>query len=307
VNLLVVRPTAMPAVLQLGVLDLVLPLINPEAEIPAEGGAAEGDLGPATLSSRAALLASKLLGAAPAELSIQAEAELLRRLFRMLERGGDFSAVRAGEGGALEMLDLAVRMVTIVLTKTPGALDRLTEAAPRIEELPDDGVTAPLSRAAPAVPFSELGARLLQLALAAEPEHHVGLGAEGTYPSRIRGNLALLFGALAEAQAKDGAPPALRELDLSPTVGAFIGCLRKERGKVQHNAGVCVTKLAQNPRYRQQVRDLNGIESLHQIQLPVVEVQKAGEARRHRIETSVEARRTEAARLQQLRSFRGLD
>ena len=49
-------------------------------------------------------------------------------------------------------------------------------------------------------------------------------------------------------------------------VPVLVEMLRKERGSAQHNLGVSVTKLAQNPRYRDQVRELNGLESLHQIQ-----------------------------------------
>jgi len=140
----------------------------------------------------------------------------------------------------------------------------------------------------------------MQLARAMEPAEHVGPDEQAGTPSRVRGNLALLFAALCEAQAKENSPPAIRELDLSPLVRPFVESLRKERGKVQNNIGVCVTRLAQNPRYRQQVRDLNGIESLHQIQLPVVEAQKAEASRLHRLQTSVEARKTEVVRRRQL-------
>ena len=42
----------------------------------------------------------------------------------------------------------------------------------------------------------------------------------------------------------------------------FVDTLRRQTGPAQNNAGVCVTQLAQNPRYRQQVRDLKGLESL---------------------------------------------
>jgi len=137
--------------------------------------------------------------------------------------------------------------------------------------------------------------------IAIEPPEHVGPDEESSSASRTRGNLALLFAALCEAQSKDCAPPELRDLDLSRLVPAFIGCLRKERGKVRNNIGVCVTRLAQNPRYRQQVRDLNGIESLHQIQLPVVEAQKADASRQHRIETSADYRKVEVQKRKGMR------
>ena len=54
---------------------------------------------------------------------------------------------------------------------------------------------------------------------------------------------------------------------------------------MQQNIGVCLTRLAQNPQYRQRVRDLNGIESLHQIMLPKVEAQKAEASRLHRLKS----------------------
>merc|ERR1712008_366525 len=94
---------------------------------------------------------------------------------------------------------------------------------------------------------------------------------------------------------KESASPALRELNLSPLVRTFVSLLRKERGRAQQNIGVCMTRLAQSSRYRQQVRDLNGIESLHQIQLPHVQAQKAEAERLHRLNASVDAQISEAA------------
>lgn len=91
----------------------------------------------------------------------------------------------------------------------------------------------------------------------------------------LRGNLALLFGHLATEQGRPGQPKALTELDLKGCVGIFIECLRREREKsAQHNAGVCVTKLAASERYRTAVRNLHGFESLHQIQLANQEKKK---------------------------------
>jgi len=55
--------------------------------------------------------------------------------------------------------------------------------------------------------------------------------------------------------------------DMSKCVAVFIDALRKERGQVQNNAGVCVTQLAMVDRYKPLVRSLHGFESLHQIQL----------------------------------------
>merc|ERR1711988_957850 len=91
----------------------------------------------------------------------------------------------------------------------------------------------------------------------------------------LRGNLAILFGHLVTEQAKPGQPKSLVDLELKGCVGIFIECLRREREKsAQHNAGVCVTKLAASERYRAAVRNLNGFESLHQIQLANQEKKK---------------------------------
>merc|ERR1712166_534027 len=106
---------------------------------------------------------------------------------------------------------------------------------------------------------------------------------ESGIPLRIRGNLALMFTRLCKDQQSEGAPRCLVEMDLGLVVPTFVECLRKDRGPAQHNSGVCVTQLARNERYKQQVRDLKGFESLHQIQLPKVEVQKEEAMRQHRI------------------------
>merc|ERR1712080_738787 len=141
----------------------------------------------------------------------------------------------------------------------------------------------------PAVPFGKFVSRLIKFMSALQTEGHLTPDDEGSATSRIRGNLALLFARLVEEQADGDAPPALKEIDFGPTVDVWIDWLRKERGPTQQNIGVCLTRLAQNPQYRQRVRDLNGIESLHQIMLPKVEAQKA-----------------EASRLYRLRSERGM-
>merc|ERR1712183_1079472 len=102
--------------------------------------------------------------------------------------------------------------------------------------------------AQPAIPFGELAAKLVRLALAVQPAAYLGPDEEGGTLSRLRGNLALLFTNLCERQSQEGAPPVLQQLDLSPLVVAFIHTLKKERGAAQHNIGVCVTRLAQSPR-----------------------------------------------------------
>merc|ERR1719428_1385820 len=85
--------------------------------------------------------------------------------------------------------------------------------------------------------------------------------------------MALLFGHISDLQ-KAGAAEAIMNLNLGPTVDILIDYLKKERAGVQHNAGVGLTKLAQNPMYRQRVRDLKGFESLHQIQAKNLDAKK---------------------------------
>merc|ERR550537_1879449 len=86
--------------------------------------------------------------------------------------------------------------------------------------------------------------------------------------------MALLFGYISDAQQKPDAPEALQSFNLGPTVDILIDYLKKERASVSHNAGVGLTKLAQNPMYRQRVRDLKGFETLHQIQAKNLEAKK---------------------------------
>lgn len=312
VNLFLLRPASMQqAREEMGLFELGLKLINPEAAASSAGGSGnEDENGPAIISARASLMTSRLLSAAPAELAAKTEAELLRKVFRRIERCSDLSQVRAGVRNSsdaaamavLETVELSVRMLVIVLTKTPGALDRLVERRPRFEEL-DAGASdvAP----APAIPFSDLTTRLMDLLSALQLPRHLGADEEGGVASRLRANLGLLIGALSEAQCEENVPPALQNLNLSAAVDIFVDSLRKERGAAQQNIGIALTKLAQNPRYKQKVRDLNGIESLHQIQLPKVEREKAEESRKHRLETSEEAKRAELLKLRQQRPARG--
>lgn len=187
-------------------------------------------------------------------------------------------------------------MVALIITKTPGAFDRLTQRANRCEELPDDAPVGKSTCAGPAICFSELAARLIEIAQAAKPSVHVPPDQEGSAISRLRGNLAVLLGTLCDAQALEDATPQLRAVDFTPLVETYVDTLRRERGSVQNNIGVFVTKLASNQRYKKAVRDVGGMEALHQIQLPKVETQKAAEQRKHRIETNTDARIAEIQR-----------
>eukprot|EP00425_Heterocapsa_triquetra_P045235 CAMPEP_0195086172 /NCGR_PEP_ID=MMETSP0448-20130528/26371_1 /TAXON_ID=66468 /ORGANISM="Heterocapsa triquestra, Strain CCMP 448" /LENGTH=1109 /DNA_ID=CAMNT_0040119613 /DNA_START=1 /DNA_END=3330 /DNA_ORIENTATION=+ len=315
VNLLVVRPACAAQALELGALDLTVPLIDAEAAAKAQSpmsAASDEEGSPGVIAARAALLTSRLIGADPASLSRKLEADLLQRLDKIVRHPGCIAAVKKvcsdahGEASAqqiVEQLELAARILTLVLTKTPGALDRLAGAAPRCEELPDDAEEI-IALSGESVLFGPLVVQLIKIIEAAKPRDHVQQDEEGSTLSRLRGNLALFFAQICAAQASDDAPPPIRQLDLEPLVVALVPSLRMERGAVQNNIGVCVTRLAQNPRYRQKVRDLNGIESLHQIQLPKVEAQRAEAAKQHRIATSASAKQAEAKRRLQLK---GLD
>merc|ERR1712137_1255003 len=108
-------------------------------------------------------------------------------------------------------------MLSMILTKTPGSLDRVTGNGPRCEELPDDVADLPTS-AEPAVSFTDLAGRLIKLVLALRPNEHVGPEMEGSSLSRMRGNLSLLFAAIVEASSHDNAAPELQQVDLSPLV-----------------------------------------------------------------------------------------
>ncbi|CAJ1395632.1 unnamed protein product [Effrenium voratum] len=211
------------------------------------------------VSTRACLLSAKLVATSP-DLSAELETGILRHVQQILEKV-TFSTE------SLETVDPPVRLLVTLVTKIPGAVDRF------------------LSSSFPLAKLSELLQALL-------PGTHLAPEDEAGTASRLRGNLSLLFGVLSEQQAAGAVP----DLDLSPQVAIFVEMLRRERGAAQHNLGVCVTKLAQNPRYRDQVRELNGLESLHQIQLPKVNAQKEKERKMHRLETSAEDRRREILR-----------
>mmetsp|Transcript_43703 Transcript_43703/g.100885 ORF Transcript_43703/g.100885 Transcript_43703/m.100885 type:complete len:1011 (+) Transcript_43703:57-3089(+) len=265
VNLLAVRPVAAKEALTCGLLELVVPLISQvgttEAEVP----------------TRALLLVGRLVASDTSSLSPKSEALLLQSLSRIVEYR---LKAKIREGDDLTSLDAGVRILTLVLTKAPGCLARLVREVPRIGDVTE----VPASGDIPQAPsFDTMVDNLMRLACMVQPKDHVSPEDEGGLLSKVRGNLALLFAGLSEAQAKDDAPQALAQVNFTGVIEVFVECLRKERGGTRHNAGVCVTRLAQQPRYRQRVRDLNGIESLHQIQMPQVEKQKSEAMKKHRI------------------------
>lgn len=274
-NFLVIRPTGLKQLQELGLLEIVVPLIEGAGETDA-GRIDSVDDDPATIASRAITLASKLVKGAPDSISLKLESDILRRVDRILEH----ECRRPSSSDALERLDLALRILIALVTKKEGALDRLIAKVARVEELPEGASS--LADLEPAIPFGKVVSRLMKLMSSLKLRDHVPADEEGGTSSRIRGNLALLFARLIEEQASGESPPILRDMNFETTVDVFIDWLRKERGPTQQNIGVSITRLAQHPKYRQRVRDLNGIESLHQIMLPQVEAQKAEASRQHR-------------------------
>mmetsp|Transcript_13849 Transcript_13849/g.30537 ORF Transcript_13849/g.30537 Transcript_13849/m.30537 type:complete len:1088 (-) Transcript_13849:137-3400(-) len=301
-NLVTVRPGCSQELVALGLLDSAITLMDPKAQTTKTAVASGDKLEDVVAQGRTVV--ARLLAKQPDALSVQKEAQLLKLLTSYLV--GSSKAVRAKAMGAateeenrqVETLELAVRTLAVIMTKTTGGLDRLIHRTPKVMEVDE---TTPVGRSQGCIghediSFKEITDRLLEISLAARPHSHVAPDEVGNALSRLRGNLAVLLGALCEGQTGDSVPPALRDLDLAPIVETFVECLRKERGPVQNNIGVFVTKLAQNPTYKNDVRDANGMESLHQIQLPRVEAQKAAAQRMHRIETNSDARRAEIAR-----------
>jgi len=281
--------------------------LDPAQASKAAQGSSDSNDGPEALISRSRTLVARLITRAPDSLSLQREAELLPRLLADLKGTHKVvasAAKAAGErpaGEVVERLELIVRILAVLFTKTPGALDRLTQTLPQVEEVDDSVAVGKASIAKAAVPFEELATVLIEIAIASKPVAAVEVEEESGPLSRLRGNLALLFGDLCEAQVAEGASSALRNLDLTPLVEPYILAMRRERGSVQNNIGVLVTKLAQSTRYKQKVRDNSGMESLHQIQLPRVQAQKAEAERQHRLETSESAQQTAALKVRQQR------
>lgn len=185
-------------------------------------------------------------------------------------------AKKKEDGMQAKLVDVAVRLLTQLLTRTPGALRRVAEAdVPKIEEITEEeDMEADVLENTSLPSLDGLLTRLLAVLQRLKPMEYVGEEEPPVF-GMMRGNLALLFGHLVTEQAKPGQPKSLIDLELKGCVGIFIECLRREREKsAQHNAGVCVTKLAASERYRTAVRNLNGFESLHQIQLANQEKKK---------------------------------
>jgi hypothetical protein len=276
VNFLVLRPKAVTRLRELEVLPILVPLID-----VAQGNDSRGE-DSSTISARALTIASKLVQEAPETLSLALEADVLRRIDKIIEYGS--RSLEKVEGADLESsfdaVDLALRILAALVTKRAGVLDRLIEKVPKVQELSDADSLEDLK---PAISFAKLISRLMKIIRSLRPPRHLTPEEGEKSSSRVRGNLALLFSRFVDAQAADDAPPSLKDLNFEPLIEIFLDWLKKERGPVQQNVGVVLTRLALNPQYRQRVRDLNGMESLHQIMLPKVEKQNAEASKLHRL------------------------
>jgi hypothetical protein len=284
VNLLVLRPKGVALLRELEVLPIIVPLID--AAPGKHCGVNETrDEDSSTISARALTIAGKLIQEAPESMSLSLESEVLRRVDKIVEHGSRSLESKdcTDLESSLDAVDLALRILAALVTKRSGVLDRLTEKAPKVQELPND--VDSIDDLKPAISFAKLTSRLMKMIRALKLDHHVTPDEGERSSSRIRGNLALLFSRFVDAQADTDAPPSLKELNFESIVEIFLDWLRKERGPVQQNVGVVLTRLALSPQYRQRVRDLNGMESLHQIMLPKVEKQNAEASRLHRLKS----------------------
>jgi len=215
----------------------------------------------------------------PEALDVSSQTKLLTNINKVLNKEGIKDTIKAEvradgqQNQALQLPNIATRMLVAILTKT-DALQRLAAAEPPriqdLEDLDDDAIGI----SSPDMPLRDIIDDVIDLALRLVPKQYLPPGETNSSSSQMRGNMALLFGFISDAQQKPDAPEAVKTLNLGPTVDILIDYLKKERSSVQHNAGVGLTKLAQNPMYRQRVRDLNGFESLHQIQMKNVEAKK---------------------------------
>merc|ERR1712183_878247 len=130
-------------------------------------------------------------------MSLQLEADVLRRLDKILENAcrSVGSSEKAQVESSLDSLDLSIRILTAIITKREGVLDRVTGRVPRVQELLEGDSLEDL---APSITFDKLASRLMKVMRTLKTPDHVSPDDEGGVVSRLRGNLALLFAKLAE-------------------------------------------------------------------------------------------------------------
>jgi len=272
-NLLIVNEEAIAMAVDKDVMSVALSFMVDWESLDA---AAQEDEEEMAISTRASMILSRVVCTMPGALDEASSMKLLGNVNKVLNKDGLIDIIKAEvradgcNNQVLQLPNIAMRILVAILTKT-DTLQRLAAAEPpRIQDLDDlDDIGA----ADPQLPLRDLMDRVIDLALRLVPKEYLQPGTANSSSSQMRGNMALLFGHISDLQKPD-APEAILNLNLGPTVDILIDYLKKERASVQHNAGVGLTKLAQNPLYRQRVRDLKGFESLHQIQAKNLDARK---------------------------------
>jgi len=275
-NLLIVNQEAIASAVKHDVVSVALSFMNDWESL---GVAAQENEEEMAISLRASMVLSRVCTNIPEALDVSFQTKLLTNVSKVLNKDGIKDTIKAEvradgqQNQALQLPNIAMRILVAILTKT-NALQRLAVAEPpRIQDL-DDLDDEALEASGPAMPLRDIIDDVIDLALRLVPKQYLPPGEANSSSSQMRGNMALLFGYISDEQQKPDAPEAVKNLNLGPTVDILIDYLKKERSSVQNNAGVGLTKLAQNPMYRQRVRDLNGFESLHQIQMKNIEAKK---------------------------------
>jgi tetratricopeptide (TPR) repeat protein len=229
------------------------------------------------ISTRASMILSRVVCTIPQTLDEATSKKLLWNANKILNKEGLIDIIKAEvrkdgcNNQALQLPNIAMRILVAILTKT-DTMQRLAAVEPaRIQDLDDLDDMGDLDTE---MPLRDLMDHVIELALRLVPKEYLPPGEASSSSSQMRGNMSLLFGHISDLQQKADTPEAIQNFNLGPTVDILIDYLKKERASVQHNAGVGLTKLAQNPMYRQRVRDLKGFETLHQIQAKNLDAKK---------------------------------
>lgn len=273
-NILIANPEAIAQAIKSDVISVALGFMMDWESLDSAAQEKEDEI---AISTRASMILSRIVTTVPQVVDEASLMKLLTNSNKILNKEGLKDIIKAevradgSNNQALNLPNIAMRILVAILTKTE-MLQQLAAAEPAriqdLDELDDMGA------ADPEMPLRDLMDHVIELALRLVPKDYLPPGQANSSSSQMRGNMSLLFGHISDLQQKAGIPEALQSLNLGPTVDILIDYLKKERASVQHNAGVGLTKLAQNPMYRQRVRDLKGFETLHQIQAKNLESKK---------------------------------
>merc|ERR1719231_572044 len=117
-------------------------------------------------------------------MSLKLEADVLRRLDKILEK--DCRSIGSSENthadSSLETLDLSLRILTAMITKRDGVLDRVTGRVPRVQELLEGDSIEEL---VPPIAFDKLIPRLMKVMGKLKTPEHISPDDEGSVVSRI--------------------------------------------------------------------------------------------------------------------------